>query len=62
VQRGSMQAVYVLGADQVASLRYITLGRPDENAVEVLSGLDSGERIVLKPGATELNGKKIEVR
>jgi RND family efflux transporter MFP subunit len=62
VQRGSMQAVYVLGADQVASLRYITLGRPDDTGVEVLSGLDSGERIVAKPGPRELNGKKIEVR
>jgi RND family efflux transporter MFP subunit len=62
VNRGSMQAVYVLGADQVASLRYITVGRPDEKSVDVLSGLDSGERIVIAPGTRELNGKKIEVR
>lgn len=62
VNRGSMQAVYVLGADQVASLRYITVGRPDDKSVDVLSGLDSGERIVVAPGARELNGKKIEVR
>jgi RND family efflux transporter MFP subunit len=62
VQRGSMQALYVLSADQVASLRYVTLGRPDDKTVEILSGLDSGERIVVTPGARELNGKKIEVR
>jgi RND family efflux transporter MFP subunit len=62
VQRGSMQAVYVLGTDQIASLRYVTLGRPDNKTVEVLSGLDNGERIVVSPGARELNGKKLEVR
>ncbi|HWR34321.1 MAG TPA: efflux RND transporter periplasmic adaptor subunit [Clostridia bacterium] len=62
VQRGTMQAVYVVGADQVASLRYVSLGRADANGVEVLSGLQSGERIVAKPGSDELNGKKIEVR
>jgi RND family efflux transporter MFP subunit len=62
VERGNMQAVYVLGADQIASLRYITLGRSDQQTVEVLSGLDAGERIVALPGSRELNGKKIEVR
>ncbi len=62
VKRGSMQAVYVLGPDQIASLRYVTLGTPVENKVEVLSGLESGERIVLNPGDRELNGKRIEVR
>lgn len=62
VQRGTMHAVYVLGSDQVASLRYVTLGRTDEKSVEVLSGLDSGERIVAMPSSRELNGKKIEVR
>jgi len=62
VARGSMQAVYVLGSDQIASLRYVTLGQPEGNSIEVLSGLDTGERIVSEPGNRELNGKKIEVR
>jgi hypothetical protein len=35
---------------------------PAGSSVEVLSGLDDGERIVSAPGALELNGKKIEVR
>jgi RND family efflux transporter MFP subunit len=62
VKRGSMQAVYVLGPDEIASLRYVTLGTPVENQVEVLSGLESGERIVTNPGGRELNGKRVEVR
>lgn len=62
VARGSMQAVYVLGSDQIASLRYVTLGQSEGNSIEVLSGLETGERIVSEPGNRELNGKKIEVR
>ena len=62
VNRGSMQAVYVIGQERVASLRYITLGASSEQSVEILSGIDAGERIVFAPGERELNGKKIEVR
>ncbi len=62
VERGNMQAVYVLGSDQIASLRFITLGNSEQNNVEILSGLDAGERIVAQPDSRELNGKKIEVR
>lgn len=62
VRRGSMQAVYVLGSDQIASLRYITLGNQIDNNFEVLSGLETGERVVANPGDRELNGKRVEVR
>lgn len=62
VQRGSMQAVYAVGPDQVASLRYVTLGQSSQNGFEVLSGLENGDRIVVAPANRELNGKKIEVR
>lgn len=62
VHRGSMQAVYTVGADQVASLRYVTLGQPMEGGFEILSGLENGDRVVLNPGEYELNGRKVEVR
>ncbi len=62
VQRGTMQGVYVLGDNQVATLRYVTLGRANGVAVEVLSGLEQGDRFVTAPGSRELNGKKLEVR
>ncbi len=62
IQRGSMQAVYVLGPDQIASLRYITLGDQIADKFEVLSGLETGERVVANPGNRELNGKRVEVR
>jgi membrane fusion protein, multidrug efflux system len=62
VERGQLQGIYVLDQNQVANLRYITLGKPSGTEVEVLAGLQHGERIVAKPGAVDLNGKRIEVQ
>ncbi len=62
LHRGQLDAVYVVDKDQVANLRYITLGRPSVKDVEVLSGLDGGERIVADPGGRELSGKRIGVQ
>ena len=39
LNRGQLQAVYVVGSDQLASLRYVTLGAASSDQVEVLSGL-----------------------
>jgi membrane fusion protein, multidrug efflux system len=62
LDRGQLKGVYVVGSDQIASLRYITLGKTDEGRLEVLSGLESGERIVAEPGTRDLDGRKIEMR
>ena len=62
IRRGSMEAVYAIGSDQIASLRYLTLGRELSGNYEVLSGLEAGDRIVTNPGSLELNGKRVEVR
>jgi RND family efflux transporter MFP subunit len=59
LHRGQLDAVYVVGKDEIASLRYVTLGKPSANDVEVLSGLENGERIVAQPGERELSGKQI---
>jgi RND family efflux transporter MFP subunit len=62
VERGQLQGIYVLDQNKVASLRYITLGKPSGAEVEVLAGLQDGERLVAKPGAVDLNGKRIEAQ
>src|ERR1035437_5303112 len=59
LHRGQLDAVYVVGKDEIAGLRYVTLGKPSANDVEVLSGLENGERIVAQPGERELSGKQI---
>ena len=58
--RGQMQSVYVVGTDNIASLRYLTIGSAQDGSLEVLSGLSSGDRVILSPGDRELGGKKIE--
>lgn len=59
LHRGQLDAIYVVGKDEIASLRYVTLGKPNGNDVEVLSGLDNDERIVVQPADRELSGKRI---
>jgi RND family efflux transporter MFP subunit len=62
VERGQLQGVYVLDHNKVASLRYVTLGKTAGAEVEVLAGLQEGERLVANPGDLDLNGKRIEVQ
>jgi len=62
VDRGQLQGVFVLDQNKVAGLRYVTLGRPVGERVEVLAGLQGGERLVAKPGELELDGKRIEAQ
>src|SRR5207249_7402965 len=57
VERGQLQGVYVLDQNRIASLRYVTLGKSVGSAVEVLAGLQDGERMVANPGEVDLNGK-----
>lgn len=59
VERGQLQGVYVIDTNQIAGLRYITLGRTTKDQVEVLSGLQEGERFVAAPGSLDLGGKRI---
>lgn len=60
IQRGQLQGVYVVDDKNVADLRYVTLGRPVGQKVEVLSGLAAGERVVSDAAGRDLAGKKVE--
>lgn len=62
VDRGQLQGIYVLDQNRIAGLRYVTLGHPTSQQVEVLAGLQPGEMLVGDPGSRELSGKKIESR
>jgi len=62
VEHGQLQGVYVLEANQIAELRYVTLGKSAGDKVEVLSGLQDGEKIVSAPGDRDLGGKRIATR
>ena len=62
VNRGTLKVVYVLGPDQIASLRYVTTGDTFGDQLEVLSGLSAQETVVTSPADRELGGKRIEVQ
>lgn len=62
VQRGSLNYAYVLDAQNIAQLRYVTLGPVHGSQVEVLSGLAAGERAVNAPADRDFAGRRIEVQ
>jgi hypothetical protein len=47
-RRGQLASVFVVGGDGTARLRLVTLGESGGARVEVLSGLEAGERIVTR--------------
>jgi RND family efflux transporter MFP subunit len=62
VERGQLQGIYVLDANQMAGLRYVTVGKIAGEQVEVLSGLQDGDKFVAAPGDRDLSGKRIVPR
>jgi RND family efflux transporter MFP subunit len=62
VTHGSLNGIWVLDGNRIASLRYVSLGAKHDGNIEVLSGLSAGETVVLAPGDRELGGSRIEAR
>ena len=62
-QQGSGQrSVFVINEDGTVSSRIVTLGRHcGESEFEILSGLEEGERVVVKGNAALRNGSKVNV-
>jgi len=58
VSRGQLRGIYVVDDTGLIHWRVVTLGKGTGNGVEVLSGLNDGELVVLNPGSQELDGKK----
>jgi len=46
VRHGDLASVFVVGTDGIARMRLVTLGDTQGDRVEVLSGVDAGEKIV----------------
>lgn len=62
VARGQLQGAFVLDDVGIASFRYITLGKPRGAQIEVLAGIQNGEKLVAQPGEMDMSGKHIEAR
>ncbi|HXV76775.1 MAG TPA: efflux RND transporter periplasmic adaptor subunit [Candidatus Polarisedimenticolaceae bacterium] len=65
VRKGPLTGVFVVGSDAsdrpVAGLRWVTLGTERAGRVEVLTGLDAGERVVSAPDGRLEDGQPVEV-
>lgn len=57
--RGQLRGIYIVEKDGWIHWRVLTLGKALNDKVEVLSGLNDGDVVVLSPGTKDLDGKKI---
>jgi RND family efflux transporter MFP subunit len=58
VSRGQLQGIYVVDDAGLMRWRVVTPGKSTGEQVELLSGLNDGDVVVLNPGSQELDGKK----
>jgi RND family efflux transporter MFP subunit len=58
LERGQIRGVFVADNRGVMQWRVVTLGQKIADRVEVLSGLNDGEQVVVNPGTQELEGKR----
>jgi len=60
-QRGQLASVFVVGKDEIARMRLVTLGDPQGLRIEVLSGIDPGETIVPRVTNEIRDGVKVVI-
>ena len=59
IERGELTGLYIVGSDSLARLRWVKLGRPVGELVEILSGVTAGEQL-LADASTGIEGARIE--
>jgi RND family efflux transporter MFP subunit len=59
VVRGNGPQVGVVGADHIVHFQQLQLGRDFGDKIEVLSGLEPGQQVVVNPGDTVQEGAKV---
>ena len=60
IHTGQLTGIYIVDNTQIAKFRLIRTGRIFGNSVEILSGLNEGDRYVVDPPLNLLNGMKVE--
>ena len=61
IERGQLQQIFVM-EDSHARLRMITAGRRANGRVEVLSGLNAGDQVIVPVPAGLADSARVEVR
>ncbi len=59
IKRGQLRGVFVVAKNETARLRWVRLGHAWGDDVEVLSGLDGGESVVVSAAAPLVEGDKV---
>ena len=60
IERGQLTGVFVVEPDRIARLRWVKIGRTFDDGVEVLSGLNLGERVMTE-AAKGVDGATVDV-
>jgi len=60
LERGQLTFVYVVDPAKIAHMRLIQTGKPHGDRVEVLSGLNEGDQVILEPLSTVKDGAAVE--
>lgn len=60
VSHGQLTGLYLVNPKGVAHFRLVRLGRVFQDSVEVLAGLNEGDRYVLEPPPTMVDGARVE--
>lgn len=60
VERGQLTGVYLVDAQGLASFRLVRVGESVGGGLEILSGLEAGETLVLEPGGEMREGVRVE--
>ena len=60
VERGELTSVFVVGADSIGRLRWVKVGRRFDTQIEILSGVNVGERVLLE-GARGVDGAAVHI-
>lgn len=61
IQRGQMEIVFIV-ADGKAQLRIVKTGKRIGNEVELVSGVEAGERVVVEGAGSLLDGQPVEAK
>ena len=60
ITRGDLSEVFVVGTEGIMTLRFVKTGKGSDGKIEILSGLSSGEKIIVKGLEKAVDGGKVE--
>jgi HlyD family secretion protein len=61
-ETGQLTGVFVMDSSSRARLRLVMATGYDTDRLEILSGIEPGERVVVSPGTEVTDGTPVEVR